>query len=46
MKVSELVAELNGHQPDGNVVIQEIDAVANTLFIVESVVKEQGRQVP
>jgi hypothetical protein len=43
MKVSELVAQLEGHQPDGHVVIQEIDAVSNSLFVVESVMKEEGK---
>ncbi len=42
MKVSELVAELEIHQPDGHVVIQEIDAIPDKLFVVESVVKEDG----
>jgi hypothetical protein len=43
MKVSELVAELNGHQPDGPVVIEEIDGIDNTLFVVESIAKEEGK---
>jgi hypothetical protein len=42
MKVSELVAELNGHQPDGEVVIQEIDGVGNAIFLIESIVNEDG----
>jgi hypothetical protein len=43
MKVSELVAELTGHQPDGHVMIQEIDGMSNDLFVVESVLKEDGK---
>ena len=51
MKVSELVAELNGWQPDGHVVVREIDSV--NIFFIESILKEAGklpllvaRQVP
>ena len=42
MKVSELVAELSGHQPDGHVVIREIDAVPDRILMVESILKETG----
>jgi len=41
MKVSEVVTALTDHQPDGPVVIQEIDAVS-TFFLVESVTKKDG----
>ena len=41
MKVSEVVAELTGHQPDGHVVVSEVDSM-NT-FMVESVTKEEGK---
>jgi hypothetical protein len=43
MKVSELVAELTGHQPDGQVVMREIDGVDNAVFLLESIVKEEGK---
>jgi hypothetical protein len=43
MKVSEIVAELTGHQPDGHVVVSEIDAPSNNTFIVMSVLKEDGK---
>lgn len=43
MKISELVAHLNGHQPDGHIVIREIDAVPDRLLMVESIVKEEGK---
>jgi hypothetical protein len=53
MKVSELVAALEGHQPDGQVVVSEIDAAPQNILVVMSVLKEQGkvpllqaRQVP
>jgi len=41
MKVSEVVAELTGHQPDGHVVVSEIDSM--NMFVVESVIKEEGK---
>jgi hypothetical protein len=41
MKVSEVVAELTGHQPDGHVVVSEIDSM--NMFMVESVMKEEGK---
>jgi hypothetical protein len=40
MKVSELVSALEGHQPDGPVLIREIDAVPDRILAVESIVKE------
>jgi hypothetical protein len=43
MKVSELVAELTGHQPDGQVVIREIDAIPDRILMVESILKEDGK---
>lgn len=43
MKASEVVAELTGHQPDGHVVVSEINAVPDNLFVVESVMKEEGK---
>jgi hypothetical protein len=30
MKISELVAELTGHQPDGPVMVSEIDAIVDS----------------
>jgi hypothetical protein len=42
MKVSEVVAELTDHQPDGQVVVSEIDAVPDRVLVIESVVKEVG----
>jgi hypothetical protein len=41
MKVSEVVAELIGHQPDGHVVVSEVDSM--NMFMVESVMKEEGK---
>lgn len=42
MKISQLVAELNGQLPDGPVVIREIDAVPDRLLMVESINKGEG----
>jgi hypothetical protein len=41
MKVSEVVAELTGHQPDGHVVVSEVDSM--NMFVVESVMKEEDK---
>lgn len=41
LKVSEVVADLTGHQLDGHVVVCEIDSM-NT-FLIESVLKEAGK---
>lgn len=33
MKVSQLVAGLEGHQPDGHVIVSEIDAAPHNMFV-------------
>jgi hypothetical protein len=43
MKISGLVAELEGHQPDGPVMIQEIDAVSTFSWLNQSP-KKMGRR--